>query len=145
MSHTTVIFGSGPGIGNHITAEFASHGLNHVILLSRNMDCLASDKQFISSQVPNTKVSTLRLDLSNLASILEVLTTPVEEIEESFKSRKVITLKKAFADSGVFIGLVIVEGIVALEKEFLNPKNIAEKTWGFYEQGEGVDVKIAGD
>ena len=48
----------------------------------------------------------------------------------------------AFSESGVHAGLVSVEGVVAPENKKLNPKNIAEMTYGFYEAGEGLDVHV---
>ncbi|ORY16101.1 hypothetical protein BCR34DRAFT_671791 [Clohesyomyces aquaticus] len=220
MSGTLVVFGSGPGIGNHVALEFAQHSFSHVILLARNESRLSTDKEFIQSSAPSTKVDSLRLDLSDLSSIpsvlkqidslapkvdvlffnaarinaSDVLTTPVEEIDEdlkvttlalyiiaqhylpkltSFPSKSpsskpallvtnshlpyspvpqllslsiakaaqrnlVQNLKLTFADSGVFIGLVTVEGVVAPEEKSLNPKNIAKQTWGFYEKGGDV-------
>jgi NAD(P)-dependent dehydrogenase (short-subunit alcohol dehydrogenase family) len=115
-TRTIVAFGSGPGIGNHVLAEFVSHGFNHVILLARNEHRLTTeDATFVSTAGPNAKVSTLRLDLSDLSSIpatlkkieelthgedLEViffnaarikpsgvLDVSAEEIEEDFKVR----------------------------------------------------------
>lgn len=112
-SRTILVFGSGPGIGNHVAAEFASNGFNHVILLARNESRLSEDAAFVAKASPNVKVDTLCLDLSDLSSIpavlkkIESLTTevgvvffnaarikytdilavPVEEIEEDFKVR----------------------------------------------------------
>jgi hypothetical protein len=48
----------------------------------------------------------------------------------------------AFPDSGVHIGLVSVEGAVAPENKNLNPVNIAQKTWEFFESGKGLDTRI---
>ncbi|KAJ4303165.1 hypothetical protein N0V90_002058 [Kalmusia sp. IMI 367209] len=232
-SRAIVVFGSGPGIGNHTAAEFASHGFDHVILLARNEQRLKNDDAtFVTKASPNVKVDTLRLDLSNLSSIpgvlkqieqltkgeeLEVmffnaarvkpngvLEVAVEEIEEDFKLINLQTtnlalyviaqwaiprlqaLKKSnpsskpsllvtnshlpwdpappflslsltkasqrnmvqnfsrafLAKDGVHVGLISVEGIVAPEKENLNPKNIAEKAYGFYEAAEGLEVNI---
>lgn len=112
-NRTIVVFGSGPGIGRHVAAEFASHGFNHVILLARNESRLQEDKEFVTKASPDTKVDILTLDLSDLKAIppvlekisqlapkidvvffnaariqfSDVLTTPVEEIEEDFKVR----------------------------------------------------------
>ena len=52
------------------------------------------------------------------------------------------SLNLAFSESGVHAGLVSVEGVVAPENKKLNPKNIAEMTYGFYEAGEGLDVHV---
>ncbi|KAF2446580.1 short-chain dehydrogenase/reductase-like protein SDR [Karstenula rhodostoma CBS 690.94] len=226
-TRTIVTFGAGPGIGNHISAEFASHGFNHVILLARNEQRLSTeDTAFVSKTNPNVKVDTLRLDLANTSSIpttlqkiddlthgedLEVvffnaarikpsgvLDVSVQEIEEDFKTTNValytiaqwalprlqnlkktnpaskpsllvtssflprepvpqllsLSLVKAsqrnmvhsfnltFQESGVHVGLINAGGVVAPENKNLNPKNIAEKAYAFYESGEGLDVDI---
>ncbi|OAG09256.1 NAD(P)-binding protein, partial [Paraphaeosphaeria sporulosa] len=219
-TRTIVTFGAGPGIGNHISAEFALHGFNHVILLSRNEQRLsAEDAPFVSKVGPNVKVDTLRLDLSDTPSIPSVLNkiddltqdedlevvffnaarikpsgvldVSVEEIEEDFKTTNVslytiaqwaiprlqqlkrsnssskpsllvtnsflprapipqllsLGLAKAsqrnmvhsfnlaFGESGVHAGLINVGGVVAPENKNLNPKNIAEKAFEFFEAG----------
>ncbi|KAL5421259.1 hypothetical protein PMIN04_005736 [Paraphaeosphaeria minitans] len=114
---TIVTFGAGPGIGNHVSAEFASHGFNHVILLARNEQRLSNqDAPFVFKASPNVKLDTLPLDLSDTPSIpgvlkkiddltqgedLEVvffnaarikpsgvLDVSIEEIEEDFKQLK---------------------------------------------------------
>ena len=73
-TRTLVTFGAGPGIGNHVSAEFALHGFNHVILLSRNEQRLsAEDAPFVFKANSTVKVDTLRLDLSDLSSIPAVL------------------------------------------------------------------------
>ena len=51
-------------------------------------------------------------------------------------------MNTAFAESGIHVGLVSVEGVVAPGNERLNPGNIAEVTYGFYEKGEGLDVRV---
>ncbi|KAL1608140.1 hypothetical protein SLS60_003079 [Paraconiothyrium brasiliense] len=249
MSSTRAIvaFGSGPGIGNHVSAEFVSKGFSHVILLARNEQRLKNeDAAFVSKASSNVRVDTLRLDLSDLSSIpgilkkideltkgeeLEVvffnaarikpsgvLEVAVEEIEEDFKVGAPYTLglshdttakitqttnlslyiiaqwaiprlqqlKKsnpsskpsllvtnsflpqtpvpqllslslvkasqrnmvhsfnlAYAESGVHAGLITVGGVVAPENKNLNPKNIAEKTYAFYEAADGLEVDIS--
>lgn len=52
------------------------------------------------------------------------------------------SFSRAFSDSGVHVGLVYVEGVVAPENKVLNPKTIAERTVAFWEDGEGVSVHI---
>lgn len=77
-TRTILAFGSGPGIGNHVVSQFASHDFNHAILLARNEDRLKNeDAAFVSNANPSVKVDTLRLDLSDLNSIPAVL----EEID----------------------------------------------------------------
>jgi short-subunit dehydrogenase len=114
MARTLIVFGAGPGIGDNVAAEFASKGINHIILLARNTQRLQNeDAPFISKHNSSVKVDTLRIDLSDLASIpsvleeldsmiqgddveviffnaarikpSEVLGVSVEEIEEDFK------------------------------------------------------------
>lgn len=74
MTRTLILFGAGPGIGNHIAASFAATGISHVILLSRNSQRLqSSDAPFVTKSNRNVKVDTLRLDLADLNSIPAVL------------------------------------------------------------------------
>lgn len=69
-----IVFGAGPGIGNYTAAEFASKGINHVILLSRNAQRLQNeDAPFVAKGSSSVKVDTVRLDLSDLSSIPGVL------------------------------------------------------------------------
>ena len=228
-NRTILILGSGPGIGNHVAAEFVSRGtFNHAILLSRNTARLQEDAAFVQSKAPNAKVSTLKLDLADLDSIVPTLEkaetlakeadspittilfnaarvylTPILEaklsdIELDFRTtnlalyavaqwsiprllnlassspsskpallvtnshlpwdpypdflslsltkasqRNIVqNLAGAFKGKGVHIGLVSVEGVVEPSKKNLNPKNIAEKAYEFWEGGEGLDVRI---
>lgn len=89
-TRTIVVFGSGPGIGNHVASEFVSHGFNHVILLARNEQRLKDeDAAFVSKASSNVKVDTLALDLSDRSSISEILKkidqlTQGEELEVVF-------------------------------------------------------------
>lgn len=74
MTRTLIVFGAGPGIGNNVAAEFASKGIHHVILLSRDTQRLQNeDAPFVSKGNASVKVDTLRIDLSDLASIPSVL------------------------------------------------------------------------
>jgi hypothetical protein len=54
----------------------------------------------------------------------------------------VTSFSRAYADSGVHFGLIAVQGIVSPEAKVVNPKNIAEKTWEFFESGKGLDVLV---
>ena len=54
----------------------------------------------------------------------------------------VTSFSRFYADSGVHFGLIAVQGIVSPEAKVINPKNIAEKTWNFYEGGEGLEILI---
>ncbi|KAF2004399.1 NAD(P)-binding protein [Amniculicola lignicola CBS 123094] len=223
-SRTLVVFGSGPGVGNHVAAEFAAHGFNHVILLARNEARLQDDAAQVYQASSSVKVDMLRIDLSDLASIpavlkkidelssdieailfnaarisgSQVLTTPIEELQEDFtvtnlalyaisqwgiphlqaraksnssakpsllvpnshlpwdpvpellslslvkasQRNMVQSLSRAFTKDGVHIGLITIEGVVATDKELLNPLNIARQTWKFFESGTGLEVNI---
>ncbi|KAF2638984.1 NAD(P)-binding protein [Massarina eburnea CBS 473.64] len=71
---TIIIFGTGPGIGNHVATKFASEGFTHVVLLARNSSRLENeDAPFVAQASLNVKVDSLRLDLSDLDSIPGVL------------------------------------------------------------------------
>jgi len=90
MTRTLVVFGAGPGIGNNTAAEFASKGIDHIILLARNTQRLQNeDAPFVTNHSNSVKVDTLPLDLANLDSIpdalkeLDVLTEG-EDIEVIF-------------------------------------------------------------
>lgn len=92
MTRTLLLFGAGPGIGNvrpflpnpppsippnkpqHVAAAFASAGINHIILLARNISRLqTSDAPFVTSHSSGVKVSTLCVDLADLATLPDVL------------------------------------------------------------------------
>jgi len=222
---TIVVFGSGPGIGNHVASSFASHGFEHIILLARNAERLSEDASFVQKASSTVKVTTLRLDLADLDSItgvlkkieglapeLEVvffnaavvkstdtaLSAPVEVLQTDFtvtnlalykiaqwaiprlqslaksnsgnkpsllvtnsslpwdpvpqllslslvkaaQRNMVMSFSRAYSDSGVHFGLIAVQGVVSPEAKVLNPKTIAEKTWEFYEGGEGLEVLL---
>lgn len=72
---TLIVFGAGPGIGDHIAAQFAlSTPISHIILLARNTSRLSTtDAPFVTSHNASIKVSTLAIDLSDLSSIPDVL------------------------------------------------------------------------
>lgn len=54
------------------------------------------------------------------------------------------SLHLTYAPQGVHVGLINVGGPVSQEHEVWNPKNIAEKAWGWFEEGEkgGFEVLI---
>ncbi|EFQ89014.1 hypothetical protein PTNB73_00220 [Pyrenophora teres f. teres] len=227
-TRTLIVFGAGPGIGDHIAAQFAlSTPISHIVLLARNTTRLSpSDAPFVSSYNASIKVSTLVIDLSDLSSIpgvlekLDSMTTgedvevilfnaariraaspldfDVGEIEEdlrtttlslylisqhyvsrlqslasskpSYKPALLVTnshlpwdpvpqllslsvvkaaqknmvdsLSRAFSSSGVHVGLLHVEGVVAPENKVLNPKTIAERAVKFWEEGVAGGVRI---
>jgi short-subunit dehydrogenase len=74
MARTLILFGAGPGIGNHVASEFASKGIEHIVLLARNTDRLQNqDAPFVSRRNPDVKVSTLPVDLADIPSLPSVL------------------------------------------------------------------------
>jgi NAD(P)-dependent dehydrogenase (short-subunit alcohol dehydrogenase family) len=54
------------------------------------------------------------------------------------------SFRRAFADSGVHIGLISVQGAVSPENKVLNPITIAERAYGFWEAGDqgALEVEI---
>lgn len=78
-----VLFGSGPGIGQHVASVFASRGFNHVILLSRNLSRLQDDAKAVSSAAPGVTVDTVAADLSDTADLGRAL----KEIEQKLEDR----------------------------------------------------------
>ena len=101
---TIVVFGSGPGIGNHVASSFASHGFEHVILLARNTERLSEDASFVKKASSNVKVTTLRLDLADLSSINGVLNKIEElapELEVVFFNAAVVKFTDTALDAPV--------------------------------------------
>jgi NAD(P)-dependent dehydrogenase (short-subunit alcohol dehydrogenase family) len=54
------------------------------------------------------------------------------------------SFRRAFADSGVHISLISVQGVVAPENKVLNPTTIAERAYEFWEAGDqgALEVEI---
>lgn len=70
-----------------VAAKFASHGFQHIILLSRNKERLENDKiNVLAAANKNARVDTIGVDLSNQASLakalqkIDELTTEVEVV-----------------------------------------------------------------
>jgi hypothetical protein len=63
-------------------------------------------------------------------------------VVKASQANMVESLYRAFTDSGVHIGLVHVEGAVTLENKVLNPVNIAQQTYNFYESGKGLHIHL---
>jgi len=55
---------------------------------------------------------------------------------------QVIALNRAFADSGVHVGLVSVQGVVEAGNKVLSPENIAREVLGFWRRGQGVEINL---
>lgn len=64
-----VVFGSGPGIGSHVAALFASRGFGKVVLLSRNAQRLEEDASFVKSKASGVSVETVTINLSDLDDV----------------------------------------------------------------------------
>ncbi|KAG9948292.1 NAD(P)-binding protein, partial [Aureobasidium melanogenum] len=52
------------------------------------------------------------------------------------------SMHKKYKEEGVYCGLVVVGGVVADENPECNAENIANKTWGLYEQRKDLEVEI---
>ncbi|KAF2085254.1 putative short-chain alcohol dehydrogenase [Saccharata proteae CBS 121410] len=55
------------------------------------------------------------------------------------------SIDKVYRDKGVHCGLILVAGVVSHEAMSCNPKNIADKAWGLFEQEKGdwqIEVEI---
>jgi short-subunit dehydrogenase len=74
MTRTLIVFGAGPGIGDTVASEFASNGIDHIVLLARNTQRLQNeDAPLVSKANFSVKVDTLRIDLADTGSIPGVL------------------------------------------------------------------------
>jgi len=66
-------------------------------------------------------------------------------IAKAAQKNLVDSLYREFSSSGVHVGLLHVEGVVAPENKVLNPKTIAERTVKFWEGGvaggEGIRIR----
>ncbi|EKG18403.1 Short-chain dehydrogenase/reductase SDR, partial [Macrophomina phaseolina MS6] len=83
-----VVVGSGPGIGVHVAAAFASHGFKKIILLSRNAERLLQDADAVKKKSNSAAcVHTISTDIADSAKLQQSLaevdrllddTTPLE-------------------------------------------------------------------
>jgi NAD(P)-dependent dehydrogenase (short-subunit alcohol dehydrogenase family) len=63
-----VITGASSGLGRESARALAAAGA-HVVLTARNQDALAQTAQWIAAEVPDARTTTVRLDLTALASV----------------------------------------------------------------------------
>jgi len=71
---TVLVFGSGPGIGISVATNFASHGFDHIILLSRNAQRLEEDRKTVAASIKSTaRIDTVTVDLSDQESLKKAL------------------------------------------------------------------------
>jgi hypothetical protein len=108
MTRTLLLFGAGPGIGDHIASTFASQGgIEHVVLLGRNLERLKQeDVPFVQEAAPGVKVSIVRADLSDLDAVPSVLgeldaLTKGEDVEVVYYNAARIQPTAAALDVGV--------------------------------------------
>ncbi|KAF1964442.1 NAD(P)-binding protein [Bimuria novae-zelandiae CBS 107.79] len=93
-------------------------------------------KQSKPSSKPSLLVTNSHLPWAPVPELLSL------SLVKAAQRNMVQSFNQAFAESGVHAGLISVEGVVAPENKNLNPKNIAEKTYAFYEAAEGLDIRI---
>lgn len=105
-----VLFGSGPGIGNHVAAAFAAKGFNHIILVARNTSRLGDDAAFVKSKASGVKIDTLSLDLSDISAIPATL----QKIEELAPEIEVVYYNAAVVKPNPVLEVPIEE----MEKDF---------------------------
>jgi NAD(P)-dependent dehydrogenase (short-subunit alcohol dehydrogenase family) len=81
-SRLIIVLGSGPGIGVHVAAHFASHTFDKVALISRNAERLNEDSESVRKAVEAAKASSnitsYSLEISTYATDLAV-TSQIEE------------------------------------------------------------------
>ena len=135
-SKTITIFGTGPGIGQAVAAEFATRGFDHVILLARNLQRLEDAKANILHDLgtKTVRISTVTVDLSEpesitnacqhldqLSPIIEVVLynaarvaptslfdTAVKDIEQDFKVCRTLMDNSMLTEQTTVIGPYLV-------------------------------------
>ena len=55
---------------------------------------------------------------------------------------QVISLNRAFGESGVHCALISVEGVVDPKNKVLSPANIAKEAYELWQKGKGVEVNL---
>ena len=68
-----VVVGSGPGIGSHVAALFASQGFHKVVLMSRNGERLKEDADFVKSKAKGVDVDIVTIDLADSDEVAKAL------------------------------------------------------------------------
>lgn len=133
-----VLFGSGPGIGSHVAHHFAKNSFSHIILLSRNLERLSKEAEFVSSGNPDVKVDTIAIDLADLDSIFNALAQVDEKLGGNalevvvYNAARVVPSK--FFDYGV--------GDVATDLQITVTAMYAAAQWAFpkLEAARSVDA-----
>ncbi|KAJ6439666.1 short-chain alcohol protein [Purpureocillium lavendulum] len=78
-----VVLGSGPGIGAHVAAAFASHGFNRIALVARNQAKLNSDRAAIEKAAgagAHVEVGTYATDITDHIALENTLNKMDEEM-----------------------------------------------------------------
>ncbi|OMP82051.1 hypothetical protein BK809_0006360 [Diplodia seriata] len=109
-----IVFGSGPGIGRHISSLFASRGFHHVVLLSRNPSRLEEDAAEVKSAAPQAFVSTVPADLSNGESLAGALA----QVDRQLRERGVVVETILFNAARVGESDVLTFSVGELEQDF---------------------------
>lgn len=76
-----VVVGSGPKIGSHVAALFASRGFDKVVLMSRDAQRLEQDASFVKSKAAGAAVEIVTIDLSDSNSVRDALQEVGRRIE----------------------------------------------------------------
>ena len=75
--HSVVIIGSGPGIGSHVAAQFATNGFKNIALVARNAAQLEKDHVFVVESAAaaghRVTVKTYAVDITESAKLRAVL------------------------------------------------------------------------
>ncbi|KAL1615333.1 hypothetical protein SLS54_009114 [Diplodia seriata] len=123
-----IVFGSGPGIGRHISSLFASRGFHHVVLLSRNPSRLEEDAAEVKSAAPQAFVSTVPADLSNGESLAGALA----QVDRQLRERGVVVETILFNAARVGESDVLTFSVGELEQDF--------KVGGLIDDAHGIPV-----
>ncbi|KAF2676717.1 short-chain dehydrogenase/reductase-like protein SDR [Lentithecium fluviatile CBS 122367] len=110
----------------------AQWAIPRLITLSQTIAKSASP----STSKPSLLVTNSHLPWDPVPSLLSL------SLVKASQRNMVQSFNRAFGGSGIHVGLISVEGVVAPENKELNPVNIGEKVWEFFEGGEGLEVNI---
>jgi NAD(P)-dependent dehydrogenase (short-subunit alcohol dehydrogenase family) len=72
-SRTLLVIGSGPGIGRSVSQLFAAKRFPNVILVARRSEQLETEKADLEAAVPEAKVKTYAVDITDLGALEDVL------------------------------------------------------------------------
>lgn len=79
-----VVVGSGPGIGVHVAAAFASHGFEKIILLSRNAARLIQDAESVKEKSgSDASIHTVPTEIANTEELKKSLAEVDKVLEDT--------------------------------------------------------------